>query len=109
MTYLIQNEIALNPAMNARVAQAVAAEGTDFTDNPDSWTFNQRRFWAAAPGWDAAWESYQVSSPGADPGVNGGVITDGMILAQVQSMAPPSLRTVQEPQPEQEPDETPKE
>jgi hypothetical protein len=88
MTYLTQDEIATNPAMLARVAQAVASEGPDFTDNPDSWTQNFRRQWAAAPGWDAAWESAKVSAPGADPGINEGVITDNMILSQVQSMAP---------------------
>jgi len=89
VTYQIQNEIAISPAMQARVAQAVAGEGTDFTDNPDSWTQNFRRFWAAAPGWDAAWESYKVGNPGiSDPGANESVITDAMILAQVRSMAP---------------------
>lgn len=86
MSYLTQNEIAINEAMNARVAQAVASEG--FPDDPDSWTLNYRRKWAAAPGWDAAWESAQVSAPGSDPGINEVVITDSMILAQVQSMPP---------------------
>ena len=86
MTYLVQNEIATNASMLARVAQAVAEQG--FGEDPDSWTFNQRRRWASAPGWDDAWASYKVSSPGADPGINEGVITDLMILSQVQSMIP---------------------
>lgn len=87
MTYLVQDEIARNEAMNSRIAQAAASEG--IVDNPDSWVFNTRRVWAAAPGWDGAWASYKVSSPGADPGKNEGVITDAMILSQVQAMIPP--------------------
>lgn len=87
MSYLTQNEISESPAMRNRVAAAVAGEG--FTPDPDSWTFNFRRTWAAAPGWDAAWESYRVGNPGvADPGANESVITDAMILSQVQAMAP---------------------
>ena len=86
MSYLTQNEISESPAMRARVAQAAAQEGV--SSDPDSWTFNFRRTWASAPGWDDAWESYQVSNPGvSDPGANEAVITDGMILAQVQAMA----------------------
>jgi len=56
--------------------------------DPDRWTLEKRRVWAAAPGWDAAWESARVShpEPDYDPGTDGGVITDGQILAQVQSM-----------------------
>lgn len=89
MTYLIQNEISESPAMRNRVAQAAAQEGA--SSDPDSWAFNFRRTWASAPGWDAAWESYLVSNPGVtDPGANEAVITDGMILAQVQAMVPPA-------------------
>lgn len=86
MSYLTQNDIANNRAMLDRVAQAAAQEnaGTD----PDRWTYENRRDWASAPGWDAAWESALVSDPDADPGINEGVITDGQILAQVQSMKP---------------------
>jgi hypothetical protein len=90
MTYLTQNAIAENVAMRNRVAQAVAQEG--ITPDADSWTYNFRRTWASAPGWDAAWESALVAAPGADPGINEAVITDGMILSQVQAMpaAPPA-------------------
>lgn len=86
MSFLTQNEIATNQAMNARVAQAVASQG--FQEDPDSWATNWRRTWAAAPGWDGAWESARVSAPGSDPGINEVVITDQMILAQIQSMPP---------------------
>jgi hypothetical protein len=88
MSYLTQNEIASNSAMFWRVAQAAAEEGVE--GNPDEWTNDNRRYWAAAPGWDDAWESFKVSNPDADPGANEAVITDGQILAQVQAMNPPA-------------------
>ena len=87
MSYLTQHGISESPAMRNRVAQAAAQEGV--SSDPDSWAFNMRRTWASAPGWADAWESYLVGNPGvADPGANEAVITDAMILAQVQAMAP---------------------
>jgi hypothetical protein len=88
MSYLTQDDIATNLAMQARVAQAAAEQGTD---DPDEWTFTHRRTWAAAPGWDDAWESAKVThpEPDYDPGSDEGVITDTMILAQVQAMPVP--------------------
>jgi len=85
MSYLTQGEIAINPSMQTRVAQAAASEGSQ---NPDYWMSTHARIWAAAPGWDAAWESALVSHPDPDydPGADEGVITDAMILSQVQSM-----------------------
>ena len=86
MTYLIQNEIASSLSMQNRVAQCAA--GQDVPD-PDRWTFDHRRVWAAAPGWDSAWESSMAAHPDDpthDPGADGAVITDNEILAQVQSM-----------------------
>jgi hypothetical protein len=100
MSYLTQNEIASNPAMQNRVAQAATSE--DIPHGPDTepitadqWTIDHRREWAAAPGWDAAWESAKVSHPNDpdappgtdyDPGLDEAVITDGQILSQIQAM-----------------------
>jgi hypothetical protein len=86
VSYLTQNEIATNPAMLNRVAQAAAQE--DVSTDPDRWTHENRREWGAAPGWSEAWDSAKVTHPEPeyDPGVDEGVITDEMILAQVQSM-----------------------
>jgi len=84
MSYLTQDEIAGNTAMLNRVAQAAAEE-----DKPDEWAYQQRRHWAAAPGWDDAWESARASHPDDedyDPGTDEAVITDQMILSQVQGM-----------------------
>jgi len=91
MSYLTQNEIANDPHMNARVAQAAAEEDAGGTD-PDRWTYENRRDWASAPGWDDAWESAKVTheaDPNYQPGLDEAVITDGMILSQVQAMAAP--------------------
>ena len=88
MSYLTQNEIANSRAMLDRVAQSAASENLG---DPDRWTYDNRRSWAAAPDWDAAWEySRNVHSGDEtyDPGKDEAVITDSMILAQVQSMTP---------------------
>lgn len=86
MGYLTQNEIANNGTMFGRMAQAAATEGYAY---PDSWAGDNRRRWAAQPGWSEAWESALVShpdDPDYDPGTDEGVITDGMILSAVQSI-----------------------
>jgi len=90
MSYLTQSEIANNTSMFSRVAQAATEEGAGAV--ADSWTWDYRRVWASAPGWDDAWESSRVSHPEPeyDPGADEGVITDGMILSQVQTMALPA-------------------
>lgn len=83
------SEIAANYAMTQRVAQCAAQQGIP---NPDMWTGNTRREWAAAPGWHEAWD-YALNThpptddqPPYDPGSDEAVITDGMILSQVQAM-----------------------
>ncbi len=87
MSYLVQTEMADDWAMRNRVAAAAASEHVE--GDPDAWSNENRREWAAAPGWDAAWESATVShegDSGYEPGRDEAVITDSMILAQVQSM-----------------------
>jgi hypothetical protein len=102
MSYLTQDAIASNVAMQHRVAQCAAQEGvgsgndpaTGMNKDPDRWTLEQRRYWAAAPDWDDAWEyalnahpdDNDPDTPPYDPGKDAAVITDGMILGQVQSM-----------------------
>lgn len=90
MTYLTQSVIADDPHMRLRIAQAAASEGvTEAGLDPDAWMITWRRLWAAAPGWDAQWESSQAANPPiSDPGKDPGVITDAQILSQVQSMKP---------------------
>lgn len=93
MSYLNQSEIAASGSMFARVAQCAAEEGEP---QPDDWTNIHRRGWAAAPGWAAAWAYAQATHPAPDPpdptvppydpGADETVITDDMILGQVQLM-----------------------
>lgn len=88
MTYLGQAEISSNHSMNNRVAQCAAEQGIS---EPDQWTSTNRRTWAAAPGWADAWASALAShedNPTYDPGADEAVITDAMILGQVQVMMP---------------------
>jgi hypothetical protein len=102
MSYLTQDAIASNVAMQHRVAQCAAQEGvgiggdpaTGMGKDPDRWTLEKRRYWSAAPGWDEAWEYAKnthpddgdEATPPYDPGADSTVITDAQILAQVQSM-----------------------
>jgi len=76
--------------MTERVAQCATLEGIP---QPDAWTTEHKREWAAAPGWDDAWAYAKNTHPfdpesgvAYDPGTDEAVITDGMILGQVQAM-----------------------
>lgn len=82
-SYLTQNVISLDPDMTGRVAQAAASENVP--EDADTWTWTNRRIWAAAPGWDTAWLS-AIAGGIPNPGADEAVITDGMILSQVQAM-----------------------
>lgn len=92
MSYLTQDKICSNNVLQRRVAQCVAGEISNTSEiDPDAFAMQKRRFWAAAPGWDAAWESAMVSHPdddNYDPGRDQGVITDGQILSEVQALLP---------------------
>jgi hypothetical protein len=99
MSYLTQDSIASSTAMLHRVAQCYAGEqdgSPNQMEDPDRWAYANRRWWAAAPDWDVAWE-YAVNTHPApdplpdpylpyDPGADDVVITDAQILAQIQSM-----------------------
>lgn len=87
MSYLTQSVIADDRVMQARVAQAAAEQQAP--GDPDQWALRYRRTWASAPGWDLAWESAlasNVNQPGYEPGSDAAVITDTMVLSQVQAM-----------------------
>jgi hypothetical protein len=92
--YLTQGLIANDTDMLSRVAQAAAQEGVAAAGiDPDIWTWEWRRVWAAAPGWSEAWESALAAHPPETepdyrPGADPAVITDPQILSQVQSMTP---------------------
>jgi len=86
MSYLEQSAIGSNQYMYGRVAQCAASEGLE---DPDYWTNQNRRKWSASPGWDTAWASAvetNKNNPTYDPGKDEAVITDGMILSEVQAL-----------------------
>lgn len=86
MSYLTQSLIAANGWMANRIAQCATEQGIE---GADTWTAQNRRDWAAAPGWGDAWASALASHPDDetyDPGRDEAVITDQMILSQVQAM-----------------------
>ena len=88
MSYLTQGKIADDASMRVRVASCAAQEGCAQAGiDPDTWTWEWRRVWSSAPGWDAAWESAEANN-NPNPGVDPAVITDSEILSQVQSMKP---------------------
>jgi len=91
MSYLTQAAISQNTFLFNRVAQCAAQQEVP---QPDQWTNDNRRAWAASPGWDAAWESAMAAHPPAtepdyDPGKDEAVITDAMILSEVQALYTP--------------------
>lgn len=91
MTYLSTAQMADNYTMQRRVAVAAAEQNAPGND-PFAWTVENKYEWAAAPGWGPAWDSALASHPDDpeyDPGADPGVITDPMILSQVQAMLAP--------------------
>ena len=82
MSYLTQATMEADAFLRSRITAAAADEGDA---DPVAWLLGNSWAVVVAPGWDDAWESAvagDVENPGADPGV----ITDGMILAQVQAV-----------------------
>ena len=82
MTYNSIATMAEDTALRRRVAACAAQEGVP---SPESWTVQQSLMWAGAPGWADAYD-YAVATGNEAPGRDEAVITDGMILAQVQAM-----------------------
>lgn len=89
MGYSTQDTISRDSYMRGRVAQCAAEQGAE---RPDFWAAEHARVWSSAPGWDDAWDSYLAANPDPEapgyvpPGQHEGVITDSMVLAQVQAM-----------------------
>lgn len=89
-TYLSVWKLTDSVSMRNRVTACAAKEGvTDGASQPainvDQWVWDNRWEWASAPGWGAAFE-YAELSGNEDPGADPAVITDAMILSQVQAM-----------------------
>lgn len=82
-TYTDIADVSDSPTLQRRVAACAAQQQAP--GDPWAWQYENRYQWAAAPGWGAAWAS-ALASGNPDPGKDPAVITDGMILTQVQAM-----------------------
>lgn len=99
-SYLAISEIAGNASMIERLNAAVTQQwklglinlGRDGVNafNAITWVDTNRYVWAASPGWGEAWTYARSTHTDVDydPGRDESVITDNMILATVQALAP---------------------
>jgi hypothetical protein len=78
-------DIASMAVDNQLIQRVQASAAQEQPGNPWLWTADRMLNIAAAPGWDAAWAS-AVASGNPEPGKDPAVITDGMILTQVQAL-----------------------
>jgi hypothetical protein len=84
MSYSTGHLISQDTDLRNRAAIAAAEQGVAAGEE-EHWVFMHARQLAIQPGWREAWESALangVEHPGADPAV----ISDGQILAAVQSL-----------------------
>lgn len=87
MAYSDVHQMTGSASLLGRIAAAAAVEANAGTalDEPDCdhWAYKHRYDVCSAPGWGDAWASAEASQ-NPDPGADPTVITDSMILAQVQ-------------------------
>ena len=83
MAYLDVFAMTQDTPLHGRLAAAAATEQAP--GDPDLWVATNRYALASAPGWGEAWAS-AVAAENENPGADPGVITDGMILSQVQAI-----------------------
>lgn len=81
-TYLAVWKVSESPSLRARINACGSKEGIP---EVEGWTFSHRWEYAAAPGWGAAFASAEAAG-NTDPGASEDVITDAMVLSQVQAM-----------------------
>jgi hypothetical protein len=67
--------------LTSRCAAAAAQEGQP---DPRNWAADHMLILAASPGWSEAWAS-AIAAGNEQPGRDGAVITDGMILSAIQA------------------------
>lgn len=93
--YEMTNDYDLRSRVTACAAEQQEA-GAELGMDPLVWTDTHRWAWAASPGWAEAYayaketHTDEKYAPGRDPAV----ITDGMILAEVQVLLTAGTRTL---------------
>lgn len=89
MAYLDLANMTHDGSLRGRLAAAAATERAAGAvlqpSEPELWVNENRWELCAAPGWADAWAS-AVASENPDPGADPGVITDAMMLSQVQAV-----------------------
>ena len=84
MSYATIADVSASASLARRVAACIAEQTPGVAENPQHLAVLHMPRLAAQPGWAAAWAS-AVAAGITDPGADEGAITDGMILAGVQS------------------------
>ena len=82
MSYADVAAMAADPGLADRIKGCAATEGIL---DADAWWYTHRWLLAASPGWAEAW-AYARSSGKESIGLDEAVITDGDILAAVQTL-----------------------
>lgn len=93
----IANDHFMTARMNAATTQQYRLGSIQIADTwgsdaraPIQWVEANRYLWASSPGWGAAWASAlagHLDQADYQPGRDGAVITDDMILSAVQTLA----------------------
>jgi hypothetical protein len=89
VSYSTINQCANDPALTARITAAAAQEQIAKGDPVDPWSISSTLAWSVSSASDveAAYAS-ALAAGNPDPGGDESVITDGMILANVQAHWP---------------------
>jgi hypothetical protein len=85
----IATDVNMVERLRAAATQQAYLDAVNIQD-PLTWVDLNRYVWAASPGWGAAWDSALAGhpdDPAYEPGRDPAVITDGMILSTVQTLA----------------------
>lgn len=82
-TYWGIYQVSESPSLQSRVTACAAQQNAP--GDPQAWAWQHRWEYAAAPTWAEKYE-YAVAGGNPDPGADPAVITDPMILSQVQAM-----------------------
>jgi hypothetical protein len=85
----IATDVNMIERLRAAATQQSYLDAVNIQD-PLTWVDLNRYVWAASPGWGAAWDSALAGhpdDPAYEPGKDPAVITDGMILSTVQTLA----------------------
>ena len=85
MSYWTISQMSLDSDLTSREAACYAQEVPETSIDPTRWALDHGMTLAGQPGWVEAYESALAGDVNR-PGMNDGVITDGMILSAVQSI-----------------------